>query len=181
MRGRGTSPGTRRRRERGEIRVSVVGPSDPTPLEARLALRVGRALATSHAILICGGLGGIMEAACRGAHEAGGMTVGILPGTEASEANRYVDLPLVTGLGEGRNLAVALTGQAVLAIGRSLGALSEVALALRHGIPVVGLGTWEGSSELGIRRADGPEDAVRLSLDLATGRRGQGPPRGRRP
>ena len=124
-------------------------------------------------MVVCGGLGGAMEAACRGAKEAGGTTLGILPGIDRRDANPYVDVAVATGLGEGRNVLVVRTADAVIAVGGTYGTLSEIALALRAQIPVVGLGTWElvrnGRRDEGIVRADTPEDAVGLALAALPG------------
>ncbi len=151
--------------------MAVIGGSSATPEEAAAAEAVGRALAEGGAVLVCGGRGGVMAAACRGAKAAGGLTVGILPGTAASEANPHVDIAIVTGMGEARNAIVARTAQAVVAIGGSYGTLSEIAYALRFGVPVVGLGTWrverEGHPPAAIRRAGSPEAAAALALALA--------------
>lgn len=137
--------------------MAVVGPgSCPAGVEAD-AEAVGRALAGAGAVLVCGGLGGVMEAACRGAKAGGGDTVGILPGTDRAAANRWVDLAVVTGLGEGRNALVVGNADAVIAVGRGYGTLSEVALALKAGKLVVGLGTWDVE---GVQPAAGPEEAV---------------------
>lgn len=122
--------------------VAVVGSSCCSQEEARLAESVGELLAQERAILICGGLGGVMEAACKGAKSKGGLTVGILPGDDPGAANPWVDIPVVTGLGEARNVIVVKSAQAVIAIGGGYGTLSEIAFALRSGIPVVGLNTW---------------------------------------
>jgi uncharacterized protein (TIGR00725 family) len=112
-----------------------------------------------------------MEAACQGAKEAGGTTVGILPGTERQEANPYVDLPVVTGLGEARNAIVVRTADAVIAVSGGYGTLSEIGLALKMGRPVVGLDTWElcrgGQSTQDIARAATPAEAVDLALAWA--------------
>jgi uncharacterized protein (TIGR00725 family) len=127
---------------------------------------VGRELGTRGAVLVCGGLGGVMEAACRGAKEAGGTTVGILPGTDRSAANAYVDIAIPTGLGEARNALVARAADALLAVGGGYGTLSEIALALKAGKRVVGIGSWEID---GVERADSAEDAVTSVLrDLST-------------
>jgi uncharacterized protein (TIGR00725 family) len=161
--------------------VAVIGSGDATEEETALAVRVGAAVATSGAILVCGGLGGVMEAACRGAKEAGGTTVGILPGHDRLAANSYVDIAIATGLGEMRNAIVVGCADAVVAVGGEYGTLSEIALALRAGKPVVGLGTWElrrrrpdkgvpdkgETTEEGIVEADDPEEAVRLALHLS--------------
>jgi uncharacterized protein (TIGR00725 family) len=117
-------------------------------------------------VLICGGLGGVMEAACRGARQAGGTTVGILPGTDRSAANPYVDIAIATGLGEARNAIVARSADALIAIGGAYGTLSEIAFALKAGKRVVGLGTWEVE---GVLAADSPAAAVETVLsDLST-------------
>jgi uncharacterized protein (TIGR00725 family) len=122
---------------------------------------VGRLLAERGAVLVCGGLGGTMEAACRGAKQAGGTTVGLLPGGSRSEANRFVDVAIPTGLGEARNALVVRAADAVVAVGGGYGTLSEIALALRAGKRVVGLGTWEID---GVVVADDPEAAVAEAL-----------------
>jgi uncharacterized protein (TIGR00725 family) len=109
-----------------------------------------------------------MEAACRGARQAGGLTVGVLPGFSATEANPYVTIPIVTGLGEARNVIIVRTAQAVVGVGGEFGTLSEIAFALKLGRPVVGLETWElakgGQPDQAIVRASTPEEAVRLAL-----------------
>lgn len=150
-------------------RIAVCGAAEASPSSYEKAREVGRRLARAGAVLLCGGRGGVMEAACRGAHEAGGFTVGILPGSDPSEANADVDLPIVTGLGQARNAVLVLSAQAVIAIGGEAGTLSEIALALKAGRPVIGLHTWElirsdGTPETRIRRASSPEEAVRLAL-----------------
>jgi uncharacterized protein (TIGR00725 family) len=127
---------------------------------------VGRGLAERGVLVITGGLGGVMEAASRGAKEAGGTTVGILPGTDRSEANTYVDVAIPTGLGEGRNALVVRAADALVAIGGGYGTLSEVALALRGEKRVVGVGTWDID---GVEAVDSPEAAVESVLrDLTT-------------
>jgi uncharacterized protein (TIGR00725 family) len=129
---------------------------------------VGRALAEHHAVVVCGGLGGTMEAACRGAKAGGGTTVGILPGFDRADANPYVDIALPTGLGEARNALVVRAADALIAVGGEWGTLSEIALALRAGKRVVGLGTWElskaGRPVEGIVAAANPAEAVDRAL-----------------
>jgi uncharacterized protein (TIGR00725 family) len=151
--------------------VAVVGGGRCSPQEAKVAEAVGRHLAEAGATLICGGLGGVMAAACRGAKAAGGLTIGVLPGFSASDANPDVDIPVVTGLGEARNLVIVRTASAVVAVGGEFGTLSEIAFALKLGRPVVGLGTWElskmGQLDDPIIRAATPADAVRLALNAA--------------
>jgi uncharacterized protein (TIGR00725 family) len=112
-------------------------------------------------VLVCGGLGGVMEAACRGAKDGGGTTVGILPGTDRGEANEFVDVAIPTGLGEARNALVVRAADALIAVGGGYGTLSEIALALKAGKRVVGLGSWGIE---GVERVDTPEAAVEAVL-----------------
>jgi uncharacterized protein (TIGR00725 family) len=122
--------------------VAVCGESDPqTPL-ADLAFELGRGIAERDAVLICGGLTGVMEHAARGARAAGGLTIGLLPGDDPDEANPYIDIAIATGLGHARNAVLARTADGVVAVGGGLGTLSEIALALRNGRPTVGIQTW---------------------------------------
>ncbi|TES88776.1 MAG: TIGR00725 family protein [Dehalococcoidia bacterium] len=150
--------------------IAVIGGSDCTPEEARLAEEVGRELARKDAILVCGGLGGVMEAACRGASAGGGLTIGILPGGSRQTANPYVQIPVVTNLGEARNVIVVKSAEAVIAIGGGYGTLSEIGHALRNGIPVVGLNTWSLSRndrpDNSIVLAKNPVDAVNKALNM---------------
>jgi hypothetical protein len=152
--------------------IAVIGAARCTPAQAAAAEEVGRRLAESGATLLCGGLGGVMEAACRGAHAAGGLTVGFLPGLDRSEANLHLDLALPTGLGEARNLLIIRAAQAVIAIGGEYGTLSEIAFALRSRTPVFGLDTWQlarqGQIETHFHHAATPEEAVRLALGSVT-------------
>ncbi len=127
---------------RKKPRIGVIGPATCDARVWELAREVGRCIARAGAILICGGMGGVMEAAACGAREAGGLSVGILPGSEASEANSWIDIPVVTGMGNARNAINVLSSQAVIAIRGSYGTLSEIALALKCGVPVIGLETW---------------------------------------
>jgi len=148
--------------------VAVVGPSAGGSAELEAASEVGRLLADRGAVVVCGGLGGAMAAACRGAKGAGGVTLGILPGADRSVANRWVDVAVATGLGEARNAVVVRTADAVIAVAGAYGTLSEIALALAAGTPVIGLETWElaraGEVDAGIEQAGSPEEAVRLAL-----------------
>jgi len=149
--------------------VAVVGSSASDPTTDAAAEEVGRLLALAGAVLVCGGLGGVMEAACRGAAGAGGLTVGILPGDDRAPANRWARVVIPTGLGELRNGLVVRAADSLIAIGGEYGTLSEVALALKIGRPVVGLGTWglrrpDGREDDGIERAADPRDAVRRAL-----------------
>ena len=126
-----------------------------------MAEEVGRLLARRGAVVVCGGLGGVMEAACRGARGEGGTTVGILPGPDRGAANPHVSVAVPTGLGEARNALVVRAADALIAVGGAYGTLSEIALALKAGKPVIGLGTWEID---GVERVEGPEAAVNLAL-----------------
>jgi uncharacterized protein (TIGR00725 family) len=158
--------------------ISVIGSSSPATQEhVDLAEAVGRELAKRGVMVACGGLSGIMEAVCRGAKSAGGVTIGILPGGRAGDANRYVDIPIVTGMGYSRNVIVVHTGLAVIAIGGAFGTLSEIGHALGDNIPVVGLKTWEFSKngdgvpiDQAIIAALDPVDAVDKALAAAAAR-----------
>jgi uncharacterized protein (TIGR00725 family) len=123
--------------------VAVVGAGIADPATFKTAEEVGRLLAELGAIVVCGGSTGVMEGACKGAKEAGGTTVGILPGFARSEANDYVDIAIPTGMGEMRNALVVRAADVVIAVEGEYGTLSEMALALKTGTPVVGLGAWE--------------------------------------
>jgi len=125
--------------------IAVIGGSQCSSEGAKLAEEVGQELARRAVILICGGLGGVMESACKGASLEGGVTVGILPGDDRSMANPYVTIPIVTSMGYARNVIVVKSAQAVIAIDGSYGTLSEIAYALQNDIPVVGLNTWSFS------------------------------------
>jgi uncharacterized protein (TIGR00725 family) len=146
------------------VHVAVVGPGEATQREVEVAFEVGRRLAEAGAVVVCGGLGGVMAAVCRGARSARGMTVGILPGTDRQTANEWVIVSIPTGLGELRNGLVVRAADALLAVGGGYGTLSEVALALKTGVPVVGIGTWEID---GVEAAGNSEEAVNRALALA--------------
>jgi len=122
--------------------VAVCGPHEATAEELALAEELGERLARAGATVVCGGRGGAMAAVCRGAKRAGGTTIGILPGSDPGEANPWVDYPICTGIGEARNMVVVASGAVVIAVGGGLGTLSEIALALKLGRPVIGLRTW---------------------------------------
>jgi hypothetical protein len=151
--------------------IAVVGGEDAGAPALEQAEAVGRELALRGCTLICGGRGGVMEAACRGALEAGGQTIGVLPGTDRSEMNSYVTVPIVSGVGRARNLIIVLSADAVIAIDGGFGTLSEIGFALSYGKPVVGLGTWSlASADLGrvpIHEASDPAEAVELALHAA--------------
>ncbi len=148
--------------------VAVVGGSTCTTEQAAWAAMVGRLLAEQGAVVVCGGLGGVMEAAARGAKAGQGLTIGILPGSDPADGNQYIDLPLATGMGEMRNALIVRVAQAVIAIGGGWGTLSEIALAQRIGTPVVGLhDAFTGAVD--IPRVPTPADAVRWALEQAGG------------
>lgn len=145
-------------------RIAVAGAGICGEELTRLAEDVGARIARAGAVLICGGLGGVMEGAARGAAEAGGLTIGLLPGSDARNANPFIAIPLPTGMGEGRNLLVARTADVMLAIGGEWGTLSEVAMARKVGVPVVLLrpGLTAG---LDLPVAETPDEAVRMALE----------------
>lgn len=156
------------------LQLSVIGAGECDTALERLAFETGREVAARGAVLVCGGRGGVMAAACAGARAAGGLTVGILPGADRRESppNPDVELALFTGLGQARNLPVVLSGEAVVAIGGGWGTLSEIALALKHRRPVVRLGSWrleppDGRDEPLLRDAATPGEAVALACRLA--------------
>ena len=142
--------------------IGVIGASQPSPAGLRMAEEVGCEIAMRGAVLVCGGLGGVMEAAARGAQRAGGMTIGILPGFSFEDANPFITIPIVTGMSHARNVLVVRSSQAVIALEGGYGTLSEVAIALTLGIPVVGLGSWEVSRE--IIMVETPEVAVEKAI-----------------
>jgi uncharacterized protein (TIGR00725 family) len=150
--------------------IAVIGGGEVPPEIAAIAEEVGREIARHGAALVCGGLGGVMEAACRGAAGEGGLTIGILPGDNRQSANPYVKIPIVTGIGYARNVAVVKTALAVIAIDGSYGTLTEIGHALQSGIPVIGLGTWsiaiQGVEDKNIIRAGNPKEAVEKAMEL---------------
>lgn len=146
------------------LHVAVIGASKASGLQERLAEEVGRRLGVAGAIVITGGGGGVMAAASRGADAAGGVVVGILPGTDRRAANPWVAIALPTGVGDLRNGLIVRAADAVVAVGGAYGTLSEIGLALAAGVGVVGLHTWEID---GVRMTDTPARAVRLTLELA--------------
>jgi uncharacterized protein (TIGR00725 family) len=139
----------------------VVGAGDAGAEQRESAEELGRLLGGRGAVVVSGGLGGVMEAACRGAKEAGATTLGILPGLDRAEANPYVDVAVPTGMGEARNALVVRAADALIAVGGGYGTLSEVALALKTGKPVVGLGSFELD---GMTQAGSPREAVDAAL-----------------
>ena len=152
--------------------IAVIGGGQCSKEEAKIAEEVGRQLARQGAILVCGGLSGVMEAACKGASSEGGVTIGILPGENRQSANPYVQIPIVTGIGYARNITVVKSAQAVIAIDGNYGTLSEISHALQSGIPVIGLNTWSLSrnskQDDSIILAKDAAEAVDKALNLAT-------------
>jgi uncharacterized protein (TIGR00725 family) len=154
--------------------ISVIGAGHCLPETAKIAYEVGRHIAQKQAILVCGGLGGVMSAAAQGAKENGGITVGILPGTDRTGASEYLSIVLPTGLGYARNALVVQAADAVIAVSGEYGTLSEIGLALKMGKPVIGLQTWELGKQdqrvADIVVAKTPEEAVEKALELRTRR-----------
>ena len=150
---------------RNRIRIAVIGGSRPGRQAADAAFEVGRLIARAGAVVVCGGLGGVMEAACRGAREEGGLAIGILPGASPADANPWVDVAVATGMGYTRNALVVMNADAVVAVDGEYGTLSEIAYGKIHGKKVVGLGTWDVK---GVAAAATPEEAVRLALEGLT-------------
>jgi uncharacterized protein (TIGR00725 family) len=150
--------------------VAVVGGGEAEADACAAAEEIGHELAQRGAVVVCGGLGGVMEAACRGAKRGGGTTVGILPTDDRTDANPWVDVAVATGMGEARNALVVRTVDVVIAVDGEFGTLSEIALALRTGTPVVGVATWElarpGLASDPIVRAGSPSEAVARALEL---------------
>ena len=143
------------------MRIGVIGASRCNKKIARIAYQVGKEIAKRGAILICGGLGGVMEEAARGAKKNRGLTIGILPGFSASDANPYIDIPIVTGMDHGRNIIVVRSCHALIAIGGREGTLSEIAFALKLMIPLIGIETWEIKGAI---KAQDAKDAVRKAF-----------------
>jgi uncharacterized protein (TIGR00725 family) len=158
-----------------KIFIAVIGGSEVSPQVAELAEEVGREIARRGAVLVCGGLGGVMEAACRGASNEDGLTIGILPGENRRTANPYVKIPIVTGTGYARNVAVVKSAQAIIAIDGSYGTLSEIGHALQSGIPIIGLNTWSlsinGQADNSIIPAEDPKAAVTKAIELIKNQR----------
>lgn len=144
--------------------ISVIGAGSCDKDVYSLAEEVGKLVAQKGATLVTGGLGGVMEAASKGAKEAGGITVGILPGFSKEEANRFVTIPVATGLSHARNIIVARSADAVIAFSGEYGTLSEIAIALKLSKPVIGIKTWENIE--GVIKADSAEEAVNRAFEL---------------
>ena len=156
-----------------QVVISVIGAGNNAPKEAvEMAEAVGRELAKRGAVVVCGGLNGVMEAVCRGAKSEGGVTIGVLPGDDPESANSFVDFPVPTGMGHARNAIVVKAGLAVIAVDGAYGTLSEIGHAIAEGKTVIGLKTWRISQEekdeqTTIVRAGTPQEAVELALQAA--------------
>jgi uncharacterized protein (TIGR00725 family) len=146
---------------RGKVRIGVIGGAKPDTRTMENAFKVGSLIAERGALLICGGLGGVMEAAAQGAKKAGGFTVGILPGNDPHDANPYIDIPLATGMGYTRNSLVAMNSDVIIAIDGEFGTLSEIAYGQIYEKKVIGLETWDIEGTI---RATSPEHAIELAL-----------------
>jgi uncharacterized protein (TIGR00725 family) len=142
--------------------IAVIGGRNCDESLYRQAQDVGRLIAENGAILVCGGRNGIMEAACRGASEAGGTTVGILPGSDPGDANEWVTVPIATGIGLARNSIITRTVSAAIAIGGHYGTLSEIAYCLQYGVPVYAIQSWDIK---GVKSVETAAEAVRLALE----------------
>jgi len=138
--------------------IAVIGAGQCDQRIYKMAEALGKELARNGFTIICGGLGGVMEGACKGAKEAGGLTIGVLPGEQVHDANPFVDVPIATGMGIGRNIVIVRTAQVVVAVDGSFGTLSELAFALQLNKPVVGLETWDVSEK--IVKTSTPVEAV---------------------
>ena len=153
------------------LQISVIGASEGEPEVLRDAEAVGRSIAEAGAVLVCGGLTGVMEAASKGAADAGGVVVAVLPTLSPADANPYVSYAVATGTGHARNLAVVASGQAVIAVGGEWGTLSEIAYARKLCRPVVAIQSWtlrnRSGTDLGIVEAETPEKAVEAALSAA--------------
>lgn len=144
-----------------KLRIGVIGGARPDSTSYNLAQRLGRLIAENGAVLVCGGLSGIMEASAKGAKEAGGTTVGILPSSSRHDANPHIDIAVATGLGYARNSLVALNSDVLIAVDGQYGTLTEIAYGIIYGKKVIGLDTWEIE---GVITAGTPEEAVSLAL-----------------
>ncbi|MEN8263661.1 MAG: TIGR00725 family protein [Nitrospirota bacterium] len=144
--------------------ISVIGAGTCSEDIYKAAEDVGRRIAQKGAVLVTGGLGGVMEAASKGAKESGGTVVGILPGFSKNEANRFVEIPITTGLSHARNIIVVRSADAVIAVSGEYGTLSEIAVALKLGKPVVGINTWDNVE--GVIKVNTPEEAVQKAFEL---------------
>jgi uncharacterized protein (TIGR00725 family) len=144
--------------------IGVIGGGTCSPEIYAIAQEVGREIARNGFSLVCGGLGGVMEAACRGAREAGGITIGILPTSDKRDANPYVDFVIPTGLGQARNVLVVHASDALVAVDGETGTLSEIAIALKVGKPIVGIKTWELEGRVPLVQEGG--EAITMIMDM---------------
>ena len=146
------------------MQIGVIGGSRCSPEIAELAEEVGREIGKRGAVLICGGLGGVMEFASKGVKEAGGLTIGILPGRSREEANAYIDVPIVTGMGHARNVIIAHSSDSMIAISGEHGTLSEIAIGLKLQKTIIGLNTWDIEGVIKVKTpAEAVEKAMRVS------------------
>ncbi|MGD9962320.1 MAG: TIGR00725 family protein [Thermoplasmata archaeon] len=150
--------------------IGVIGASRPDRRTYELAEEVGREIAKRGAAVLCGGLGGVMEAVCKGARSEGGLTIGIIPSDFKDDANKYVQIPIVTGMGIGRNVMLVKSADILIAVGGSFGTLSEIAHALNMGKTVVGLDTWKLDRAYdkpipGLMAAESPKEAVKMAME----------------
>lgn len=148
-----------------QVFIAVIGAGKCSGKLKDLAEKVGKTIAEKGAILICGGLGGVMEAAAKGAKSKKGVTIGILPGDDRKEANPFIDIAIPTGIGEARNLVVIKSADAVIALPGKFGTLSEMAFALKLEKPVISISSWNVDEK--IERIEDPEKAVARAIDLA--------------
>jgi uncharacterized protein (TIGR00725 family) len=148
--------------------IAVIGQGDCSDELKEVAALIGRYIAEHGGVLVCGGLGGVMEGAARGAKEAGGVTIGIIPTLRKSDANLYIDHVIVTGLGDARNVIVARTADAIIALPGKYGTLSEISFALLAGIPVISVSSWVPGDE--VHQVADPVEAAKLAMELASKR-----------
>lgn len=147
--------------------IGIIGAGRADETLMKIAETCGALIAKRGAVLLCGGLGGVMEAAAKGASSAGGITIGILPGDSRESANPYIDIPIITGFGEGRNIIIVRSADGFIAIGGEYGTLSEIAFALKAGKPVIGINTWDIK---GVIKAGSPEEAVEKLFQILGGK-----------
>ncbi len=146
---------------RNKIRIGIIGGASPEPEFSQTAYELGKWIAEKGAVLVCGGLSGVMEAAARGAKRSGGLTIGILPGTSLRDANPHIDIPIATGLGYSRNSLVAMNADVLIAVDGQFGTLTEIAYGNIYGKKVIGIGTWDIE---GVIKAETAEQAVELAF-----------------
>jgi len=144
--------------------IGVIGSGECSEAVRREAFEVGKGIAEAGHVLICGGLGGVMEGSCQGAYEAGGLTIGVLPGADPDDANPWVEIPIATDLGRARNVVIVLSSAVLIAIEGGPGTLSEVAYALQYGVPVISLNSFDVSPD--ITQASSVEDALHRAFSL---------------